>query len=291
MFLRQKTEKKGMGESGMARASMPPLPQLNGSSSMAIALNNLTVVLNGKEILSDINLGLDKGRFLGIVGPNGSGKTTLIRVLLGIIKPSAGKVLVFGNTTYEAAKKGMFGYLPQHLNIDTDFPATSTDIVLMGQHKKPWTFRKTSMADKMKAEEMLLTMGMTGYEDHLFGSLSGGQQQRVSIARALISDPKILILDEPSTGVDVVGQEDFYHLLKGLQKRLNLTIVMVSHDIGVITAYVDEIACLNRTLHYHGSPLGALNDEVLKGLYGKSMEIIMHSKLCEKCERLHPEGK
>jgi zinc transport system ATP-binding protein len=144
--------------------------------------------------------------------------------------------------------------------------------------------------DERRAEEMLMTLGMSGHEDHLFGSLSGGQQQRVSIARALVSAPKILILDEPSTGIDVVGQDDFYHLLKGLQKSHNLTIVMVSHDIGAITAYVDEIACLNRTLHYHGSPLGALNDDVLKELYGKSMEIIMHSKMCEKCERLGPEA-
>lgn len=258
--------------------------------STAIDIDNLTVTLNGKEILNNINISLDEGRFLGIVGPNGSGKTTLLRVLLGIIKPASGKVLVFGNTSVEAAKKGIFGYLPQHLNVDTDFPATATDVVLMGLHKKSWVFRKISNADKKKAVEMLTTMGMSGHEDHLFGALSGGQQQRVSIARALISDPKMLILDEPSTGVDVVGQEDFYHLLKGLQKKLNLTIVMVSHDIGVITAYVDEIACLNKTLHYHGSPLGALNEKILRGLYGKSMEIIMHSKLCEKCERLHPEG-
>ena len=138
---------------------------------------------------------------------------------------------------------------------------------------------------------MLKTMGMTGYEDHIYGKLSGGQQQRVSIARSLVSEPRLLILDEPSTGIDVVGQEDFYHLLKGLQKKFRLSIIMASHDIGVITAYVDEIACLNRTLHYQGSPLGALNEEVLKELYGKSMEIIMHSHLCEKCERLQPEGK
>ncbi|GAB4411111.1 MAG: metal ABC transporter ATP-binding protein [Thermodesulfovibrionales bacterium] len=254
----------------------------------AIEIKNISVSLGGKEILSDINLNLEDGRFLGIVGPNGSGKTTLLRVILGLIKPTSGMVRVFGKGPLEMAKKGTFGYLPQHLNVDASFPATALDVVLMGLYGRSGIFRKSTKGDKRKAEDMLTTMGMMGYEDHIFGTLSGGQQQRVSIARALIGEPKILILDEPSTGIDVVGQEDFYHLLKGIQRRLNLTIIMVSHDIGAITAYVDEIACLNRTLHYHGSPLGALNDEVLKNLYGKSMEIIMHTRLCEKCERLQP---
>ena len=103
---------------------------------------------------------------------------------------------------------------------------------------------------------------------------------------ALVSNPKILILDEPSTGIDVVGQEDFYHLLKGFQKRLGLTIIMVSHDIGAVTAYVDEIACLNKILYYHGAPLGALDDNVLERLYGKNVDILIHSDVCDKCERL-----
>lgn len=256
----------------------------------AVEIDNLGVKLNGREILSGINLALEEGKFLGIVGPNGSGKTTLLRVVLGLIRPTSGLVRVFGNEPVEMAKRGTFGYLPQHLNVDAGFPATALDVVLMGLYGRSGLFRKSTDEDRKRAREILGTMGMRGYEDHIFGTLSGGQQQRVSIARALIGEPRILILDEPSTSIDVVGQEDFYHLLKGIQKRLNLTIIMVSHDIGTITAYVDEIACLNRTLHYHGSPLGALNDEVLKNLYGKSMEIIMHTRLCEKCERLYPGG-
>jgi len=254
----------------------------------SIDIRNLTVTLSGREILSDINLDLEEGKFLGIVGPNGGGKTTFLRVILGLVKPSAGEVLVLGKEPKEMVKRGAFGYLPQHLNVDPDFPATARDVALMGLAGRAGLFRRPSGKDIQKAEEMLATMGMSGYENHTFGSLSGGQQQRVSIARALISDPKLLILDEPSTGIDVVGQEDFYHLLKGIQKRLDLSIIMVSHDIGVISTYVDEIACLNRTLHYHGNPLGAFNDEVLRELYGKSMEILMHSTLCERCERLKP---
>lgn len=255
-----------------------------------IEIRNLSVVLGGKEVLTGINLSIGEGVFLGIVGPNGSGKTTLLKVLLGLIKPASGTARVFGRNPQDMAKTGIFGYLPQHFAVDASFPATALDVVLMGLQGRKGLFRRTSREDRRKAEEMLSTMGMAGYEDHAFGTLSGGQQQRVSIARALIGDPKILILDEPSTGIDAVGQEDFYHLLKGIQKKRNLNIVMVSHDIGVITAYVDEIACLNRTLHYQGNPLGAFNEEVITGLYGKSMEILMHSHLCEKCERLQPEN-
>ena len=113
--------------------------------------------------------------------------------------------------------------------------------------------------------------------DMQYSQLSGGQQQRVSIARALAGEPKILVLDEPSTGIDVVGQDDFYHLLKGLQKKMHLTILMVSHDIGTVTTYVDEISCLNINLYYHGNPLGALNDKVVTSLYGKNFDLLMHT--------------
>jgi zinc transport system ATP-binding protein len=257
--------------------------------STTLECRDLTVVLGGKEVVSGINLTVGEGVFLGIVGPNGSGKTTLLKVLLGLVRPTTGTVKVFGREPQDVLRSGVFGYLPQHFTVDSSFPATALDVVLMGLQGRRGLFRRPSREDRKKAETIIGTMGMGGHEDQIFGALSGGQQQRVSIARALISDPKILILDEPSTGIDVVGQEDFYHLLKGIQKRQNLNIIMVSHDIGVITAYVDEIACLNRTLHYQGNPLGAFNDEVLKGLYGKSMEILMHDHLCDRCERLHPE--
>ncbi|BCB95835.1 zinc ABC transporter ATP-binding protein [Dissulfurispira thermophila] len=257
----------------------------------AVEIKNLDVSINNKEILKDINLELAEGRFLGIVGPNGSGKTTLLRVIIGIIKPKSGSIKIFGDTPIIAIKKGIFGYLPQSQMIETTFPARAIDVVLMGIYSRLGVFSWHSKEEINLAKEMLSMMNMSGYENELFGNLSGGQQQRVSIARALINNPKILVLDEPSTGIDVVGQEDFYHLLKGLQKKLNLTIIMVSHDIGAVTSYVDEIACLNKTLHYHGSPLGALNDTVIKQLYGKHVDIMMHTELCDKCERLQSGQK
>jgi len=252
----------------------------------AIEINNLSVILSGKEILTDINLSLAEGKFLGIVGPNGSGKTTLLRVILSLIKPYSGDVKVFNKSPEECLREGLFGYLPQHINLDINFPARAVDVVLMGLYGRLGIFRWPSVKEKQKALEYIELIGMSDHEDKPFGDLSGGEQQRISIARALISDPKILILDEPSTGIDVVGQEDFYHLLKGLQKRLGLTIIMVSHDIGAVTAYVDEIACLNKILYYHGAPLGALDENVLERLYGKNVDILIHSDVCDKCERL-----
>ncbi|MCL4537948.1 MAG: ABC transporter ATP-binding protein [Nitrospirae bacterium] len=257
----------------------------------AIEIENLDVSINSKDILKGINLELGEGKFLGIVGPNGSGKTTLLRAIIGIIRPTSGTVRIFEASPFEAIQKGIFGYLPQSQKIEINFPARAIDVVIMGIYSRLGMLKWPSRQDIDRAEEMLSIMDMAGLENEPFSNLSGGQQQRVSIARALINNPRILILDEPSTGIDVVGQEDFYHLLKGLQKKLNLTIIMVSHDIGAVTSYVDEIACLNKTLHYHGSPMGALNDAVIKQLYGKHVDIMMHTELCEKCERLHSERK
>ncbi len=252
----------------------------------AIEIKGLSVILSGKEILADINLTLDEGKFLGIVGPNGSGKTTLLRVILGLIRPVKGEIRIFDKSPQECLKQGLFGYVPQHINLDINFPAKAIDVVLMGLYGRLGFFRWPSKKERSKAAEYIELIGMSGHEDRPFGDLSGGEQQRISIARALVSNPKILVLDEPSTGIDVVGQEDFYHLLKGLQKRFNLTIIMVSHDIGAVTAYVDEIACLNKILYYHGAPLGALDENVLEKLYGKNIDILMHSEVCDKCERL-----
>lgn len=255
--------------------------------SIAVRIENLSVALKGKEVLKNINLELAEGRFLGIVGPNGGGKTSLIKAILGLIRPSSGSVLIFGKDAESLlGREEVFGYLPQHLNIDPNFPASSLDIVLMGRYRKAGLFRWPSKTDKAKAVDCLAMMGVETLADTSYSQLSGGQQQRVSIARALAGEPRILVLDEPSTGIDAVGQEDFYHLLKGLQKKMNLTILMVSHDIGTVTTYVDEISCLNINLYYHGNPLGALNETVMTSLYGKNVDLLMHSDFCDKCERL-----
>jgi len=253
----------------------------------AIEIHNLTVKLNGKEVLHNITLSLDEGRFLGIVGPNGGGKTTFLRAVTGLIKPASGKILVFGRQPQEVLRSGsIFGYLPQLSKVSPDFPVRVIDVVMMGRYGRVGMLRWPGEQDRKKAIEYLSVMGIEELKNMPFGELSGGQQQRASIARALAGEPKILILDEPNTGIDVIGQEDFYHLLKGLQKRFHITILMASHDIGAITSYVDEIACLNNTFHYQGTPVGALNESVLTDLYGKNVDLLMHNDICEKCERL-----
>ncbi|PKL51685.1 MAG: metal ABC transporter ATP-binding protein [Nitrospira bacterium HGW-Nitrospira-1] len=256
---------------------------------IAIDISNVSVTISDKEILKNINISLEEGHFLGIVGPNGGGKTTLIKVILGLIKPTSGSVSIFGAPPDSLILgNGFFGYLPQHQNIDPNFPATSLDIVLMGRYRKAGFFRWPGQKDREIAMKYMSIMGIENLKGAQYSRLSGGQQQRVSIARALAGEPRILILDEPSTGIDVVGQENFYHLLKGLQKKMNLTILMVSHDIGSVTTYVDEISCLNIKLYYHGNPLGALSDKVMTSLYGKNVDLLMHTDACDKCERLRP---
>ncbi len=254
--------------------------------SGAVSIEDLSVVIKGKEILKNINFTLEEGIFLGIVGPNGGGKTTLVRTVLGLLTPTRGTIRIFGQSPKSLTGKNFFGYMPQHHNIDPNFPARAIDIVLMGRYRFSGFLRWPGKKDSKKALEYLSIMGVERQAYEQYSRLSGGQQQRVSIARALAEEPKILVLDEPSTGIDVIGQEDFYHLLKGLQKRLKLTILMVSHDVGTVTTYVDEIACLNITLHYHGNPVGALNEKVLSSLYGKGVDLLVHSDVCEKCERL-----
>ena len=255
--------------------------------SNAVEIENLSVAAKGRELLRNINFVLEEGSFLGIVGPNGGGKTTLVRTILGLVKPASGSIRVFGQSPAAALSQGgVFGYLPQHQNIDPNFPATALDIALMGRYRAAGFLKWPGKKDREKALGCLSIMGVEDLRDRQYSQMSGGQQQRVSIARALSSDPRILILDEPSTGIDVVGQEDFYHLLKGLQKKMKLTILMVTHDIGGVTAYVDAISCLNITLHYHGNPLGALDDKVMTSLYGKSVDMLVHSAVCDKCERL-----
>lgn len=252
-----------------------------------INIDNLSVNLNGNEILKKINMSLEEKKFIGIVGPNGGGKTTLLRTILGLIKPSSGEIRIFGKRQKEILKTGnVFGYLPQTLKIRPHFPIRVKDVVMMGRYGKIGTLRWPKEEDKKKTLEYLAVMGIDELKNEPFGNLSGGQQQRASIARALAGEPKILILDEPNTGIDVIGQEDFYHLLNGLRKKIDLTIIMASHDIGTIPTYVDDIACLNHTIHYHGNPLGALNETILTSLYRKSVDVLMHTDICEKCERL-----
>lgn len=250
-----------------------------------IEIKDLSVVIEDKVILENINLKIEKGEFVAIVGPNGGGKTTLIRTILGFIKPSSGYVYVDGMTPQQYIKTGKLGYLPQKANYERDFPVSAIDVVMFGLIN-----HKISKKEKLKtARDYLEYTGMTGFENHPFGKLSGGQQQRVMIARALVNQPEILILDEPSTGIDVVAQENFYEFLKKINQEKRITIIMVSHDIGVVANYVHKVAGLNKRLHFFGRPKEFFQSKALENIYGTDVNLLIHSPECITCQHFMPD--
>ena len=236
----------------------------------AIKLINVTVNLDGVEVLSDINLSLADKEFLGIIGPNGGGKTTLLKVILGLIKPTRGKVLIYGTPLPKA--KSNIGYVPQYSNFEKDYPISVYDVVAMGRLGKSKLFKRLSYKDKKIIEESLKKVDLLNLRDKLVGNLSGGQKQRVLIARALTTDPKILLLDEPTASIDSKTGQGFFELLQLLNEKM--TIIMVSHDIGVVSQYVKKIACLNRHLVFHDSK--EISKEMLEKTYQCPVDLIAH---------------
>ena len=241
----------------------------------AIEIRNLTIKRNGKVILQNVNLTVERNQIFAICGPNGGGKTTLLRSIIGIV-PFEGTIRVFGLPPKEAVKKGLISYLPQRSPMDYTFPATVYEVVMMGRLKKMGLIKIPSRKDREKVIQSLSIVDMDEFKDKPFSALSGGQQQRVLIARALASEAKILLLDEPITGLDIQAQQVFYTMLTELRKKTDITIVMVSHDIGIVPAFVDAVACLNRVLFYHGAPTQELNIELLKKVYGGDVGILIH---------------
>ena len=239
-------------------------------SNEVVKLDNVWVYYNNVLALEGINLPINDRDFLGIIGPNGGGKTTLLKVILGLVKPTRGKVTVLGHTPEESRK--YIGYVPQYSSFERDFPINVWDTVLMGCLGQAGLLKKYSRRDKQSALHCLETVGMSDFRERQIGELSIGQQQRVFIARALASKPKLLFLDEPTASIDTSMQAEFYELLKKLKEKM--TIVLVSHDISAVSIYVDKIACLNRQLFYHGSE--KLCAEDLKAAYQYPAEVIVH---------------
>jgi len=254
-----------------------------------LEIKNLTVKIGNTTILESINLSVKKGEVVAIVGPNGGGKTTFVKTCLGFIKPEEGYVKLLGKNPLEAVKTGKIGYLPQKSSTPKRFPVSALDVVLFG-------LVNSKMGKKEKIEKALKYLdyvGMIDFKDKPYGSLSGGQQQRVSIARVLVSEPEVIFLDEPATGVDVVAQESFYEFLKSLKEK-GMTIIMVTHDVGTIAKFVDKVAGLNRYLHFYGHPKEFFQKDILKKLYGSEVELIVHSEECMACEHFRfkiGEGK
>jgi len=230
----------------------------------AVSVSDLTVRLGGQEVLSGVSMSVQKGWIAGIMGPNGGGKTTLLRVLLGMITPESGEVEVLGMSPKHAARTGLVGYLPQR-SVQSLLPVTALEVVRMGNH-----------ATRREALEALELMGVADLAKRSFWRLSGGQAQRVSLARVVVSNPGLALLDEPSTGIDTVSQEDFYRLLLRLREERGITVLLTSHDVGAISSYVDQVFCLNVRMHCHGPASRCLTRERLSELYGRDVDFIYH---------------
>lgn len=251
------------------------------ADSTVIELHSVWVRYSGLPVLEDVNLSVKRHDFLGIIGPNGGGKSTLLKVMLGLVTPDEGVVRVLGEPPEHARRN--IGYVAQRSAFDHDFPASVWEVVLMGRHRVRGMVRRYDATDGSAAERALERVGMLGARRKQIGRLSGGEQQRVFIARALVGEPQILLLDEPLASVDPAMQSDLYELLGEL--RRTLTIVMVSHDIGAISVYVDTIACLNRKLHYHGS--AELSPEVLEATYQCPVQLIAHGSVPHRVLKEH----
>lgn len=212
----------------------------------AVEMENVSASVNKQLVLQDINLSIKLNDFLAIIGPNGGGKSTLLKIILGLIKTDHGKVTVFGDEP--GNPHNPIGYLPQHVSFDPDFPINVFDTVLSGRYHG--LLKNYSEDDYNRVLTALEEVGMEKMKERQMSRLSGGQKQRVFIARAIVREPKLLLLDEPMASIDPEMQNSFYNLLTNLKKRM--AIVLVSHDVGAVSTHVDSIACLNKRLYYHG---------------------------------------
>jgi zinc transport system ATP-binding protein len=228
---------------------------------------SLSAGYEGNIVLNDVDLSVNENDFIGVIGPNGGGKTTLLKVILGMLKPLTGTIIFNG----EIIKQKQIGYLPQTSAGDISFPVTVTDVILSGLMVKKGFVTWMSSADKKKAKRIIEDLGLKEMERYPLNVLSGGQLQRVFLGRAIIGEPKLLLLDEPGNFVDASFEHDFYRKLQELNERM--AILMVSHDVGMISSYVKSFACVNRDLHYHQS--SKITNEQLK-VYGCPVQLVTH---------------
>ena len=238
-----------------------------------VKLESVSAGYGDEVVLRDANLVVEEQDFIGVVGPNGGGKSTLVKVIVGLIKPLAGKV-TFHAGHDEPGHRCVIGYLPQFNQFDKKFPISVLDVVLSGiaDGRKP--FKRFSKKEINQAHEIIEQMGISAISKENIGELSGGQMQRVFLCRAIVSHPKLLILDEPNTFVDNKFESDLYQILQELNKKM--AIVMVSHDLGTITTQVKTIACVNRELHYHKSNI--ITEKQLAA-YNCPIQIIAHGEV------------
>jgi zinc transport system ATP-binding protein len=243
-----------------------------------IALRRVSFAYDGTPVLVDVDFSIQTGDFLAIIGPNGSGKTTLVKLILGLLRPTSGEVELFGRSPAAFAEWHKVGYVPQKAtHIDPLFPASVEEVVGMALRAGSGGKQGLSVREaRARVNRALEEVGMAGFARGPIGRLSGGQQQRVFIARALVTSPRILFLDEPTTGVDADTQASFYDLLHRLNRDEGLTIVLITHDIGIVNKHVNRVACLNQRLVYHGDHEGFCRSAAFREMIGRGNHLIAH---------------
>jgi zinc transport system ATP-binding protein len=243
-----------------------------------LATEGLTFQYNSTEILADISFRLQTGDYLGLVGPNGSGKTTLIKLILGLLQPSKGEIVLFGSNLTDFKDWRKVGYLPQKINsFNPHFPATVREIVSLGLLSTKRFPRRIKKNDDMAINNALELVDIIDIKTELIGELSGGQQQRVLIAKALVSEPELLILDEPTTALDPEAREKFFGTLKDLNENRKVTIIIITHDIGTIGKYASRLLYLDKRLIFYGGFDDFCTSSEMANYFGEySQHVICH---------------
>ena len=231
---------------------------------------------NSEPVVRDINFSITPGEFAAILGPNGSGKTTLMKLALGLLKPTSGRVLLFGVPADRFTDWHRVGYVPQRTQaMESRFPASVREVVNFGTYSGFDPFAIFKRRGSVRVDAAMEMAGVQPLADRRVSDLSVGQQQRMLIARALVRRPDLLVMDEPVAGVDAAGEEQFHSMIRRLNRDLGITIVMVSHDIGAVMREATTCACINRDIVFHG-PVHRLDAQALSNLYGFPVDVLMH---------------
>jgi zinc transport system ATP-binding protein len=248
-------------------------------SETVITLEGVGFGYDELPVLENISLSIERLEFLGIVGPNGGGKSTLLKLILGLLAPREGRISVFGKPPVQARQR--LGYVPQFATFERTFPISVRDTVLQGRLGKTWPVFGYRALDREVAERAMAEADILDLQHRPLAELSGGQRQRVLIARALASDPEVLILDEPTANVDPRVEAGVFELLKRLNERV--TVIVVSHDIGFISKYITRVACLNRRLVCHTTSM--IGSDLIQELYGTPMQMVHHHTVIKEDSR------
>ncbi len=234
-----------------------------------IEMKDVALSFGEHDVLTNVSFTVLDREFAGMVGPNGGGKTTILKLVLGLLKPTAGTVSVLGSSPVDARPR--IGYMPQHAQVDLSFPTRVLDVVMTGR-LTGGRVRRYSSEDKERAEIAIAEVGLSDRRASMFSTLSGGQRQRALIARALVSDPELLLLDEPTANLDVTMEEQLHELLRKLNERM--AIVLVSHDVGFVSEYTTKVICVKKTVVLH--PTSELSGDTLMEMYGEKIRMVRH---------------